>query len=211
MPFHAICFGRQYGSGGHKISAAVAEKLGYAFYDKDLIVLAAKNSGLSEETVKQTEEKPVRGFLLGMMTGSAQSHGTIHGVGTPLSDKTFIAQSNVIKDAAQKSDCVFIGRCADYILKDHPGLISIFLYADSKARAKRISEYEKCSEKAALGMMKKNDRKRASYYSFYTGRKWGVMNNYDMCVNTSALGIEKTVELITDFVLDYIRRSDNAE
>ena len=201
---NVITIGRQYGSAGHAIGALVAEKLGYPFYDKQLVEIAAKNSNISDETVKHIDEKATSSLLYSLASGSYSLRG-INGplyYEMPLNDKLFLAQSEVIKDIASKESCVIVGRCADYVLDDAEdvNLINVFIYADMDFRVKRVMETFEISEKQAKDKINKTDKQRKTYYSYYSNRDWGKMSNYDVCLNTSKFGIEKSAEMIASLV-----------
>lgn len=201
---NVITIGRQYGSAGHAIGALVAEKLGYPFYDKQLVEIAAKNSNISDETVKHIDEKATSSLLYSLASGSYSLRG-INGplyYEMPLNDKLFLAQSEVIKEIASKESCVIVGRCADYVLDDaeNVNLINVFIYADMDFRVKRVMETFEITEKQAKDKINKTDKQRKTYYSYYSNRDWGKMSNYDVCLNTSKIGIEKSAEMIANLV-----------
>lgn len=201
---NVITIGRQYGSAGHAIGALVAEKLGYPFYDKQLVEIAAKNSNISDETVKHIDEKATSSLLYSLASGSYSLRG-INGplyYEMPLNDKLFLAQSEVIKEIASKESCVIVGRCADYVLDDAEdvNLINVFIYADMDFRVKRVMETFEITEKQAKDKINKTDKQRKTYYSYYSNRDWGKLSNYDVCLNTSKIGIEKAAEMIANLV-----------
>ena len=198
-----ITISRQLGSGGRSASRIIAEHYGINVYDKKLIELAAQESGLHRQFFEQADEKvsrSFRSFLFG--SRSASGHGTATGAGSPLSgDALFKVQSDVIRDIAQREpSCIILGRCADYILRDVPGLISIFITADLDDRVRRYAKHDKISDAEAHSLIEKGDARRASYYNYYTQRKWGDAAHYDLCINSSRLGIEGTAEQIIRFV-----------
>lgn len=201
---NVITIGRQYGSAGHAIGALVAEKLGYTFYDKQLVEIAAKNSNISDETVKHIDEKATSSLLYSLASGSYSLRG-INGplyYEMPLNDKLFIAQSDVIKNVAAKENSVIVGRCADYVLDDVEdiNLINIFIYADMDFRIKRVMDVFEINEKQAKDKVTKTDKQRKTYYSYYSNRDWGKMSNYDICLNTSKLGIEGSADMIVNYI-----------
>lgn len=201
---NVITIGRQFGSGGHDIGKLVAEKLGYSFYDKELVEIAAKKSNISNETVNRIDEKATSSLLYSLVSGSYSIRG-MNGplyYEMPLNDKLFIAQSDVIKDVASKDNCVIVGRCADYVLSEVEDvrLLNVFIYAPQEERIKRISEIYNLSEKQAKEKTVKSDKQRKTYYSYYSNRDWGKMTNYDLCINSQKAGIEKTADMIADFV-----------
>lgn len=177
-----ITISREYGSGGRFVGRLVAEKLGLPFYDKELISLSAKESGLSEEYVKMTDEKK--------KSASYTNNND---------DRLFIAEQKVIEKLA-KSSCVIVGRCADYILKDNKDAIKIFLYSDSKSKEKRAIKYYGLNFKTALRKIDKINKERSKHYKFYTNREWKDFSNYDLSFNVDKYGVEKTAENIINII-----------
>ncbi|MBQ2696177.1 MAG: cytidylate kinase-like family protein [Clostridia bacterium] len=198
-----ITIGRQFGSGGHEIATAVAEALSIPYYDKEIIVEAAKKTGLDENLFKNAEERTMSSFLYSVALGAYSPASNVTGMPfMNLNETIFRAQSKVISDFAEKGSCVFVGRCADHILKDHPACCRIFVYANLKDRIDRIQKLYKLSAGDAEDLINKTDKKRASFYSYYTGQKWHNLQNYDLCLNSAKLGIAGSVEAI----LAYIRQ-----
>ena len=199
-----ITIGRQYGSGGHDIGELVAQKLGYTFYDKKLVEIAAKNSNISDEAIESIDEKATSSLLYSLVSGSYSirgMNGPLYSV-MPLNDRRFIAQSDVIKNVAAKENSVIVGRCADYVLEDAKDieLINIFIYSPMEERIKRISKIFDLTEKQAKDKIQKSDKQRKTYYSYYSNRDWGKMSNYDLCINSAKSGIEKTADMIVEFI-----------
>jgi cytidylate kinase len=196
----AITIARQYGSGGREIGERVAELLGIKHYDQELITMAAREGNLDTEVATKADESAVNSLLYTLALGS-NFFGTAmtFGYKPPLNDKLFLLQSDVIRRIANEGSCVIIGRCADYVLREHTNRLSIFIYGDLPHRKARIMErHEGMSESAALDLINKTDKRRSSYYNFYTGSKWGKYDNYHLAINSSLLGIEGTVALIAD-------------
>lgn len=191
-----ITISREYGSGGREIGKKLAEQLGIPFYDNEIISIAAQKSGFAESIFEQEEQKPSNGFLY------AQS---MYGVGTtafdlPLGDKIFLIQSDIIREVAAKGACVIVGRCADYVLRDNPNCVNVFVRADLKTRTDwAIRETDVPPEKAKE-TVQKIDKRRAAYYNYYTSKKFGSASNYDLCVNSAVLGRDGTVDVIRTFV-----------
>ena len=160
-----ICIGRQFGSGGKKIAELVAQKLNIPFYDKEIIYEMAKKSGVSKELLDDYDERPTNSFLYSLSLGSYSAHGNIisNSAGLPLTDKIFIIQSDTIKSLASTS-CVFVGRCADSILSNNKNVFNVFIHADLDARAERISKLYQIRKDQAKALIRKTDKKRASYY-----------------------------------------------
>ena len=201
---NVITIGRQYGSAGHDIGEMLAQKLGYAFYDKELVKLAAQKSNISDETVKHIDEKATSSLLYSLVSGSYSVHdinGPLY-YEMPLNDKLFLAQSDVVKNIASKENSVIVGRCSDYILEDAEdiNLINVFIYAPLEFRVKRVKERFDLTDKQAKDRVLKTDKQRKTYYNYYSNRDWGKMSNYDLCINSAKVGIEKSAEMIANFV-----------
>lgn len=193
-----ITIGRQFGSGGRKIGKLVAEKLGIPFYDKEIIKHIAAESGLSHEIINDYDEKPTNSFLYSLSLGAyGYGSGVASAVDMPMSDKIFIIQSDVIKNLASKGSCVIVGRCAESILNGTVPLLSVFIHTDIENRVTRVSEYDKISRDKAAEIIRKTDKKRASYHNYYSDLKWGAATSYDICIN-SAIGEENAAKLIID-------------
>ena len=194
-----ITIGRQFGSGGRQVAKKVAEMLDINFYDKELIALAAKESGLSEELFEGIEDMSSNSLLYSLVMGIQSGNGSYYRYGDVFnSDGLFRVQSQVIRDLAEKGSCVVVGRCADYILREQPNLLNVFIHAETECRIKRICDLHNVSEKEAAATIKKTDKRRGSFYNFYTSQTWGNVNNYHLAVNTSKLGIDGAAQLIVD-------------
>ena len=204
-----ITIGRQFGSNGRIIGEKIAEKLGIPCYDKQLIKRAAKESGLWEDLLDQMDEKPSKSFLYSVvMDPYAYSYSFDNqGYSMNLNQKTFMATYTTIEKLAQEGSGVFIGRCANYILRNTPGVLNVFIYAPMEDRIKTIMERFSLSEKKAVDQIQKEDKARASYYSYYTSAKWGRIESYDLSVNSSLLGTEATAELIIDTAEKLVKRA----
>ena len=193
-----ITIARQYGSGGRIIGQKVAEALGFSFYDKELIDLAAEKMGFSKEFVRENDEK--KSFSLFSNFYGFQGE-------LPVSDQIFIAESSVIKEIAERENSVIVGRCADYVLEDNPNCLNIFIHAPIEERAKRAFETYDDDAPNLKSYVQKIDRKRASYYNYMTQRKWGDQDNYHLSIN-SVLGIEHTVDIIKAIVEEFMKKND---
>lgn len=193
-----ITIARQFGSGGREIGERVAKILGIPLIDKELIKDAASNGELSEEIIKSADESAANSLLYTLAMGSNVLGTTMHfGYKMPINDKLFILQSEAIKKYAAEGSCVIIGRCADYVLRDEPSLFRIFIYGDLDHRQERVKErHPELKSSQVIDVINKTDKRRASYYNFYTGNKWGKYDNYDMAINSSTFGVEETAELI---------------
>ena len=196
-----ITIGREFGSGGREIGRILAEKLNIKCYDKELLALSAKESGLSEELFKFNDEKPTNSFLYSLVMDTySMGYSSSSYMDVPMNQKIFMAQYDCIKKLAEQESCIIVGRCADYALKDMPGLVSVFISADMDFKVKRVTEMYGCDEEKAKDIINKTNKKRASYYNFYSNKKWADSRSYDLCINSSAVGIENAVDLIIHFM-----------
>lgn len=192
---------RQYGSGGHDIGKLLAEKLGISFYDKELISLAAKESGVAPEIFEQADERMTSSLLYSMSMGLYNYGNGFSAMGDlPVNDKLYMLQHKILKEKAEKEAFVVVGRCADYILKDYKNVVRVFICADIEKRAKRAVERQDIEPSRAKQAVSKADKNRANYYSFYSGQKWGSPENYDLCINTTHISIEQAADLIADYI-----------
>lgn len=196
-----ITIARQYGSGGREIGEKVSEMLNIPLYDKLLITEAAAKGELNEEIIKKSDESAANSLLYTLAVGSNPLGGAMQfGYKMPLSDKLFILQSEVIREYAEKGSGVFIGRCADYVLKDESNILRIFIYGNLEHREQRVKErHPEIKSSQIISTINKTDKRRSTYYNFYTGNKWGQFDNYDMAINSSTLGITETAEMICEF------------
>jgi len=192
-----ITVGRQYGSGGRYVARLLAEKLDIPFYDKELLAEVAKDSGLAKELLEDHDEKNTRSFLFSMMSGTLPmgDTGSMY-MDMPLNHRIFLAQFDTIRRIASEGPCVFVGRCADYVLRDQKNVLNVFIKADPEERVRRIVEYYGVDPLKAEEMLKKSDKQRASYYNYYATGSWGEVDNYDLVVDTGTLGIAGAVDLI---------------
>ncbi len=195
-----IC--REFCSGGKEVGTKLASKLGCECYDKKLISLAAKESGFTETLFEDVDEKPSNSFLYSIAMGTPSTTGVFFQNNDFLTnDKLFGIQSDVIRRIASEKSAVIVGRCSDYILRDEENLVRVYLRADTDFRIKRLLETNKDVDlKHAESLLHKTDKKRGHYYSYYTGRDWDNVSNYDLVINTSKLGIDNTVNLILDYI-----------
>lgn len=190
-----INVGRQFGSGGKLVALALGKKLGIPVYDQELISKAAEQSGFSKELFAKSDEKrnllALSSFIVDVgRFGSADNYVS--------DNQLFVIQSNVIRSIADKGSAIFIGRCADYILRDRPCL-DVFISASDEVRIKRMAERMGITPEQAESLMQKKDRTRETYYNYFTFGNWGVASNYDLCVDSSVLGIDGTADMIIDF------------
>ena len=194
-----INVGRQLGSGGHIIGNRLAEDFNIKFYDKELLNLAAKESGFDKKFFERNDEH--KGFFKVLFASFSPIFGNSDPYANQLSDESlFKFQSDAIRKAAERESCVFVGRCADDILRDHPDIVNIFITANMPDRIKRVAELLQITEKEAEKKCIKGDEMRAEYYNYYTSKTWGSAESYDLCINSSALGIEGSVGIIEDFI-----------
>ncbi|MBQ8153286.1 MAG: cytidylate kinase-like family protein [Prevotella sp.] len=192
-----INVGRQLGSGGHDIARMLALDFNAKYYDKEILNLAAKESGFSEKIFEQNDEK--KGFIRGLF-----SMATPHVSGSYESgfsqENLFKFQSDAIRKAAQEGSCVFVGRCADYVLRDFENVVNIFITASMHDRVQQILNKQNVTPPEAKRIILQAEGQRASYYNYYTGKKWGHAESYDLCVNTSILGMVETEKMIAEFI-----------
>ena len=193
--------GREFGSGGREVGERLAAKLGMKLYDKELLQQAAKDSGFCEEIFENHDEKPTNSFLysLVMDTYSVSGYSAAPFLDMPLNHKVFLAQFETIKKIAEKESCVIVGRCADYALSDNPDCINIFIHADLDVRIKNVSRNLNITENKARDIINKTDKQRASYYNYYTSKKWGDSKSYNLSLDAGKLGTDNCVEMILKF------------
>ncbi len=197
-----ITLGRQLGSNGKLIGKALADKLNCKFYDKDLIAKAAKESGLSENLFEGIDEKPTNSLLYALVMGVQSGKGLYYQYNDVLNgDNIFKLQSDIIKKIADEGSCIIVGRCADYILRNDPNLIKLFLYADTDVRAATLMQRNGMSEKEAYAAINKADKRRSNYYNFYTNNTWGDVNNYNLCLDTGSLSSDECVDILYEYVM----------
>lgn len=199
-----ITIGRQFGSGGREIGLKVAEALGIPCYDKELLTRAAKESGFCEEMLINHDERPTNSFLYNLVMDTYSfGYNSNSYSDMPISHKVFLAQFDTIKKIGSEGPCVIVGRCADYALADYDNVVNLFIFGDEECRIKRIMERYDLNEAKAKDMINKKDKQRQSYYNYYSSKKWGRSDSYDLCINSSKLGIEGSVKLIKQFVEDF--------
>ena len=194
-----INIGRQLGSGGHDIGRMLALDFQAKYYDRELLNLAAKESGLSEKIFEQNDEK--KGFFRGLLNlGSPHvSSGRVYNSGVS-QESLFLFQSEAIKKAANEGSCVFVGRCADYVLRNLPNTVSVFVTASMDYRVQQIMNKRHLDEDAARKFIEQGESERSTYYNYYTGKKWGAAESYDLCIDSSVLGLVETEKIIALFI-----------
>ena len=195
-----ITIGRQFGSGGRTVGKKLAEQLGIAYYDKELINLASKESGICGEFFEKADEKNSGSLLKALAMGFTMNNAIFQSNDYLSNESLFRIQSDVIRKVAAEGSCVLVGRCADYILRDDPECIDVFISAGWKDRICRAMEYNHLEEKEAQEFLRKADKSRASYYNYYTDKIWGAAESYDLCINSSLYGIDRTVAFIRSFI-----------
>ncbi len=206
-----IAIGRQCGSSGKVIGEKVAAALGIKCYDKELLALAAKNSGLCEELFQSHDEKPTNSFLYSLVMDTYNVGLTSSGyMDMPINHKIFLAQFDTIKKLAEEESCVIVGRCADYALADDPNLVSVFITADDKDKIQSLKELYQIDDAKAKEVMVKTDKKRSSYYNYYSNKKWGDVRSYDLCINRSAIGVDGAVDMILKYIEVKGKGKDNS-
>jgi cytidylate kinase len=200
----AITIARQYCSGGHEIGEAVAKKLGVDFYDKELIELAAKKSGYSESVFEKADEVATNSLLYSVVMGSYPMNSLFFQNNNMLTNDTLFAiQSKIIKELVSEKSAVIVGRCSNYVLRDTPNLVRVYLRADMDFRIKRFMKLyadENTKEKDVEGLLQKADKKRATYHSYYSGTDWDNVGGYDIVINTAKVGIDGAVNQIISYL-----------
>lgn len=201
-----INIGRSLGSGGRAIGHILAEEFGIAYYDREILTLAAKESGFCTEVFEKSDEKNRFLRTLGNVIPFVGG-GTTYYNNELSNENLFRIQSDAIRKAAAEHSCIFIGRCADYVLRDYHRCVNVFIAADMKDRISRVSQWEKCTEEKARSIIEKGDKERADFYNFYGSGTWGAADTYHLCINSSVLGIERTADFIKDFVVKKLQNT----
>ena len=194
-----INVGRQLGSGGHDIGRMLALDFQAKYYDKEIMNLAAKESGFCEKFFEQNDEK--KGFFKGLfnMQTSHISGGSMYKTNFS-QESLFQFQSDAIQKAAKEGSCVFVGRCADYVLRDFPNTVNVFITASMKYRIEQIMNKQYLDHDAARKFIEQKESDRAAYYNYYTGKKWGAAESYDLCIDSSVLGLVESEKIIAAFI-----------
>lgn len=195
-----ITIGRQFGSGGSEIGYKLSQNMGIHYYDKELLLEAAKDHGLSPEVFEQVDEQTKNSFPFGFTTGFSNMAMFMPDINILSGEQLFKFQSDTLRKIAEKESCVLIGRCADYVLRDMPQCISLFIHNKPENRIKRVSEQQKLSEEQAKALIIKKDKSRAAYYNYYTNKEWGVASSYNLSIDISLLGVYKTVQFLTKII-----------
>lgn len=195
-----ITIGRQFGSGGKELGEKLAQKLGYKFYDQELVEMAAEKSNMNSSILHQADEKASKSLLYSLVTGMDSRFLTPH-YDLPINDKLFIEQSNIIKSLGEEGNCVIVGRCADYVIetaKMHS--VDLFIYASMEHRIERISKKHELTPEKAKEKIKKTEKGRKAYYNYYSNKEWGNIANYDLCINTSLISVDDAVDVAYEFI-----------
>lgn len=193
-----INVGRQLGSGGHDIGRMLALDFQAKYYDREILNLAAKESGLSEKIFEENDEK--KGFFRGLLNLGVPHLGGGGDKPGFTQESLFQFQSDAIQKAAKEGSCVFVGRCADYVLRDFPNMVNIFITASMGHRVEQIMNKQHLDFEAAQKFIEQKESSRAAYYNYYTGKKWGAAESYDLCIDSSILGFVETEKLIAEFI-----------
>lgn len=202
-----ITIGRQFGSGGREIGERVAKHFNIPFFDNELLSRTAKESGFCEEMMEVHDERPTSSFLYNLVMDTYSfGYNASSFVDMPISHKIFLAQFDTIKKIASEGPCVIVGRCADYALADNPDVINLFIYGNEANKIERVMAKYDLTYNRAKDMIVKKDKQRQSYYNYYSSKKWGRADSYDLCINSSMLGVEGTVKLIVQAVEDFENR-----
>lgn len=197
MKKYIITIGRQFGCGAHEIATKLSKTLDIPYYDKEIIKRAAKESGFNENIFTFYDERPITSFLYNMST---DGYSGMLNNGVPLEDQVVQYQFDTIRKVAREGSCIIVGRCADYILKEFPNLLTVFLHADDDFRIKRVNELYGLTGKSASKELKSVDKKRAKFHDFYSDDRWGDVTTYDLSIDVSKLGLDETVDLISYYV-----------
>ncbi|MEE3428081.1 MAG: cytidylate kinase-like family protein [Ruminococcus sp.] len=195
-----ITISRQFGSGGREIGEALSAELGIKCYDKELISIAAKESGIDADVFNNVDEKATNSLLYSLSMGLYSFSSNYSSGQLPVNDRLYLLQHKIIKNLANEEPCIFVGRCADYILGDRNDVVKVFIYADMDYRIKRAVEVKGVDSSKAEHVVAKTDKSRANYYNFYSGKKWGLAENYDLCINRTKLSTEQVVKVISDYI-----------
>lgn len=195
-----ITIGRQFGSAGREIGYKVAKDLGIKLYDKEMLARAAKESGLCEELFETHDEKPTNSFLYSLVMDTYSLGYTNSYVDMPINHKVFLAQFDAIKKLAERESCVIVGRCADYALEDNPYAVSVFIKASLDERVQRIKRIYELNDSKAADLIQKTDKRRASYYNYYSSKKWGEAKSYNLCIDSGLVGIDGAIDMILKFI-----------
>lgn len=201
-----ISIGRQLGSGGKEIAEKLGERLNIKVYDKALLEVAAKESGL-DTTVFETADEQEHNSFFGGLFSIHGSMGDYMPTGSCIeNDKLFEIQSETIRGLAERESCIIVGRCAEYVLRDHPGMVSVFITANNEDRIRRVMKTDNLEREKAIDFIEKGDKRRRSYHDYYATTQWGEARCYDICINSSKLGIEGAVDLLHAYISNHFAK-----
>lgn len=196
-----ITISRESYSGGEQFSKILADKLGYKFYDREIISMASEKSGIHEDHFKAAEHRPTNSILYSVVMGMYNANGTYVKLDDIFTDdKIYKAQADIIRQMSAEGNCVFVGRCSDYILRNNSKCINIFIRADINDRIARAMQESGADEQEAKKLVTRSDKKRRSYYNYYTNREWGDITNYDLSINLSKISEEKAVDMVVNLM-----------
>ncbi len=202
MDHRIITIEREYASGGRQIGEMVAKQLGVPCYNREILEMASERSGVSLDYLETAEEAAPRSFLYTLMLTSSPSQRVEENL--PLSDRVYIIETNIIRELAEKEDCVIVGRCAGYILREMSRLFNVFIYSDTKSRSRRAIEEYEVDEKRVEALLRRTDKRRETFYSINTGRNWYDKDNYHLCLNSGALGLDLAADIIVQVAQETI-------
>ena len=206
--------GREFGSAGYEVGRLLAERLGVKLYDKNLLAQAAKDSGFCEEIFENHDEKPTNSFLYSLVMDTYSLGYTNSAyMDMPINHKIFLAQFDTIKKLADEESCVIVGRCADYALADYPNVVSVFICADEEVKIQELMKRHNITRDKAKDVMIKTDKQRSGYYNYYSSKRWGSSKSYNLCINSSVVGIDGAVEIIKEFAKkkqEFLKVNENA-
>jgi cytidylate kinase len=196
-----ISLNRTYGSGGRELGALLGTQMGLHVYNKDIVEMAADKSGIRKEYFERVDEKPTDSFLYTLATNALSFASSVNPYDNTLSsEKLFNQQADVIREIADREDCIIIGRCAGHILRDMPRCVRVYMTAGMEYRIQRVMGYEKCDRQQAEKSIKAMDKRRENYFGYYTGKEWDACSTYDLSIDTSVLGLEGAAKLIIDYI-----------
>lgn len=196
-----ITIAREYGSGGHNIGEKLSKEFNIPFYDRELIIRASKESGITEDLFKVIDEQRTKSFLYSLVTGAQSIANKISAAGTvSMSDRLFLVQSDIIRKAASEGSCVIVGRCGNYILREKYDCVNVFIYASMDYKVERVAKRHNLSDKKAEETINKVDKSRANYYNYYTNETWYDMKHYNLSIDSSKIGEDGAVHLIKEYI-----------
>ena len=209
-----ITIGREYGSGGRQIGQEVAKYFGIKCYDKELLEHAANESGICKELFENHDERPTNSFLYSLVMDTYSLGYTNSAyMDMPINHKIFLAQFDTIKKLADEESCVIVGRCADYALADYPNVVSVFICADEEVKIQELMKRHNITRDKAKDVMIKTDKQRSGYYNYYSSKRWGSSKSYNLCINSSVVGVDGAVEIIKEFAKkkqEFLKINENA-